>query len=519
MAQFLIDRGADVNASCCDYPKTVLEHALKFGDLPKIKLLLDAGANMGWKRPSGYDVMMASMERVNGAFDENLFPIVRHLIDRGVPANRVTIHGESAVHYASSEGRFDIVKLLLAAGAPESALKWTDVMRGIALGSQEDVQSLLVQGADQTARDSCGRTPWLLCAQTGDVAKAKLLLVHGANPDDRDRLSYNALFYAIMNDRPEMLSWLINQGLDVNEVLNYHRTPLRDAAEAGASRCVQRLIEAGADISELDDFGHPPIEQAETKEVVKLLVAAGADLCDINDEMRARLTGFEDEGYLDVSRDDYFQGRYPRFGNANAELMKVEFWNAMVRSGVTAYCARQEFEDTESYDDRAVWCFKRFGKSITELPDGRFIEIGGEHEDHYDEDFYIYNDVVVHHGNGRFEIYGYPKEMFPPTDFHSATLVGDYIYIIGGLGYRGERRFGETLVYRLHCDGYTIEPVETSAENPGWICRHKGKLDGNSIVISGGKVSSMGPEKEEYDDNFGRYALDLSSMRWSRVTG
>ena len=45
--------------------------------------------------------------------------------------------------------------------------------------------------------------------------------------------------------------------------------------------------------------------------------------------------------------------------------------------------------------DGPVWCFSRFGTSLTELPDGRFVQIGGEHEDFYDPDFCIYNDVTV----------------------------------------------------------------------------------------------------------------------------
>ncbi len=50
-----------------------------------------------------------------------------------------------------------------------------------------------------------------------------------------------------------------------------------------------------------------------------------------------------------------------------------------------------------------VWCFERYGQSITCLPDGRFVQIGGEHEDSYDRDFCIYNDVFVHRPDGTFE--------------------------------------------------------------------------------------------------------------------
>ena len=57
------------------------------------------------------------------------------------------------------------------------------------------------------------------------------------------------------------------------------------------------------------------------------------------------------------------------------------------------------------------------GQSQTELPDGRLICVAGEHEDSYDPDFHIYNDVVVFDPSGEYEIYGYPQNVFPPTDF------------------------------------------------------------------------------------------------------
>ncbi|BAZ40570.1 ankyrin [Calothrix sp. NIES-4101] len=87
--------------------------------------------------------------------------------------------------------------------------------------------------------------------------------------------------------------------------------------------------------------------------------------------------------------------------------------------------------------------------------------------------FFIYNDVVVHQGDGTFTIFGYPQDIFPPTDFHTATLVEKYIYIIGCLGYRNERICEYTPVYRLNCHTFNIEKVETNGEKPGWISQHQ----------------------------------------------
>ena len=90
------------------------------------------------------------------------------------------------------------------------------------------------------------------------------------------------------------------------------------------------------------------------------------------------------------------------------------------RSRLDAYRANQVLQGPPSIDAGPMWCFERFGQSTTPLG-AVTVLIGGEHEDHYDPDFHIYNDLVVIAPGGGTEIYGYPRSVFPPTDFHSAT--------------------------------------------------------------------------------------------------
>src|SRR5688572_8824689 len=122
----------------------------------------------------------------------------------------------------------------------------------------------------------------------------------------------------------------------------------------------------------------------------------------------------------------------------------------------------------------------RYGQSQTVLPDGRTILIAGEHEDFYDPDFYIYNDVVVWHPDDRIDIVGYPASDFPPTDFHSATLFGDRLILLGSAGYVEYRRPGFTPALALDIHSLRIEPIETTGENPGWIFRHFDSLNRTS---------------------------------------
>ena len=159
------------------------------------------------------------------------------------------------------------------------------------------------------------------------------------------------------------------------------------------------------------------------------------------------------------------------------------------------------------------------GQTQSRLPDGRLIFIGGEREDFYDPDFFIYNDVVVFTQHDQIEIYGYPREVFPPTDFHSATVAHEQIIIIGGMGYKNDRRPGYTPVYSLDLSGYRVSQIPTSGEMPGWISEHEAIYpQTDTISISGGQVVQERHSKQRICRNFEDYALDLQLRVWRRIT-
>ncbi|WP_227430274.1 hypothetical protein [Psychrobacter sp. I-STPA6b] len=200
------------------------------------------------------------------------------------------------------------------------------------------------------------------------------------------------------------------------------------------------------------------------------------------------------------------------------------YWQWVVRHELPACDIRQLIHDDTltnrdtPFDKRVpLWCFERMGQTHTTLPDGRIIFIGGEFDDSYDPDFCIYNDVVVKYPDGNIEIYGYPKSIFPPTDFHSATLVGDEIIIIGSLGYPEDRRFQTTPVYALNIHSYTIRVVEThnNIYPIAWINKHTATLKDKQIIISGGR--RLG-EDTPLLENIDTWALNLSTLKWKNLS-
>lgn len=233
---------------------------------------------------------------------------------------------------------------------------------------------------------------------------------------------------------------------------------------------------------------------------------------------------------------DYEALSRPHYGSANPQRIDNPLWVHIIRNGWGGYSVRKAYGDrrraifrndaTSAYREQEngpVWSWSRFGQTSTALPDGRIVHIAGEHEDFYDPDFCIFNDVVVAYPDGQLEIYGYPKEVFPPTDFHTATLVGDAIILIGSVGYMDMRRHGETQVFRLDIATWCMERVVTSGEGPGWIGRHSGEHDGgDSILVVGGcverfKSSNGAPADTEYVANDKLFALKLDSFTWQRV--
>lgn len=363
-------------------------------------------------------------------------------------------------------------------------------------GDVETLRSLLAKRPDINARDDFWYTPLMSAAENGETAAVKLLLEAGADVHLTDK-----------NTSP---------GYDPIAMMEEFDSSIAALSEASK----QQMRDLWKSMP-----GDSAMNKATNGEIVQLLTGAGGNPSEVNDETRALILGLQTEGDIACTPEEYKAGKSPRYGKANPEKMNVAFWNAMTRSGVNAYSAREKFNDTALRSSSIVWCNQRFGKSLTSLPDGRSIEIGGEHEDFSDHDFFIYNDVFVHHGKGNFEIFGYPETVFPPTDFHSATLVRSHIYIIGGLGYPQDRKPGTTPVYRLNTRTLAMEKVKTSGQNPGWIQRHRANFKAipgkpGEIHLHGGSICMKNPgmADEEWVDNAATFVLDLKSMEWRRAS-
>jgi len=472
--------------------------------------------------------------------DDTLYATVESHLARGEDPDAASSYGETPLKQAYRRGRMDVFSLLLDHGANLSAMRWGPLHKAVALGDLEELRHAASTG-DMSARDVSGLTPFLLACEIGDVEKAALLLPLSRREDMVSTYHREpALTVAARKGRVEVVNWLLANRFDVNETDEFGGTALIAAAEMDQREIVAILLEAGADIGarynlsaavkniDREGLGLTPLPEAAedresfetaaseagSAEVARLLIDAGAQPHEFDNDVLRDLTGASLIPKQRITPAIFDAQKHQRFGVRNPEPVVYEYWLEMIRTGLSAYCGQGNYGgQLGPSDGLAIWCFNRFGMSTTALPDGRWVQIAGEHEDYYDPDFCIYNDVVVHDGNGNAQLYIYPSEVFPPTDFHTATLADDAIFLIGSLGYVENRPTGRTQVLRLNLKDFSIDRIETSGEAPGWISRHRARLDGNRIVVWGGKVW----DGSDYVAMDGACALSCVTGIWKKL--
>ena len=189
---------------------------------------------------------------------------VRLMLDLGFDiasgrSNPPWVAGETALHVAAWRGLLDMVSLLIERGAPLEATNHSGrtplavSLRGLVEQSEwtpneytiEIARALLKAGARM---DPAQRTlPVALCLEMEDAAR----LARDAGAEER----HVALEAVAINGRTQAIAMLIDLGVDVNAYntqVQYHATPLHNAASSGSLEAVRMLVDAGARVDAKD---------------------------------------------------------------------------------------------------------------------------------------------------------------------------------------------------------------------------------------------------------------------------
>jgi ankyrin repeat protein len=259
--QGLLKAHADVNAPQPD-GSTALHWAAYQGDAHTAALLLAAGARPNVATDTGMTALLLACEAGNA-------DLVDELLRHGADVNQTLEGGETALMMAARTGSVPVLKLLLARGmaidARERTRGTTALMWAAANGNPEAVKFLLAKGADLSLRSAAtdpGRRPYL--AQTG-----------------RERISEFAGGYGLAglvvkqaSDTAQAKELVAEQIATAKKVLAEHPLPkppapgrkkwgglmpLIFATRQGDFTTVKILVEAGADVNEVSEFGWTPL--------------------------------------------------------------------------------------------------------------------------------------------------------------------------------------------------------------------------------------------------------------------
>jgi len=152
----------------------------------------------------------------------------------------------------------------------------SDIVRAVRKNNLNQVKELISQGYDINLPDKNGDTALILAAYEGKTEILKLLLEAGADVTVLDPgMKATALHAAAYAGRTEAAKLLIEYKIDINKQGPYNGyTALHDAIWQNNIETAKVIIDAGADLNIKSNNGKTPLEMAKNlnrTEIVKLI--------------------------------------------------------------------------------------------------------------------------------------------------------------------------------------------------------------------------------------------------------
>lgn len=211
---------------------------------------------------------------------------VRQLVETGIPVNAIgSKHwGYYPLHAAAENGRDDIVKYLIRAGAKlevRTAMEFQrELMTPLLLAGEKNhfdtVKILVEKGADVNAHSDYNNTPLGWATQRRNREMFDYLFAHGARAEVRH---FNL---AVGTGDKGLVQWFLDQGFKLDaEEFEMGQSHLSKAIARKNFDMVKFLVEHGANVNRAwNDFAEPPLVQATAVaewEIAKYLIEHGAD--------------------------------------------------------------------------------------------------------------------------------------------------------------------------------------------------------------------------------------------------
>ncbi|KAJ6102610.1 hypothetical protein N7486_005037 [Penicillium sp. IBT 16267x] len=292
ITKLLLDYGSTANSVAFDKRPPLLE-AIRSNQESKVALLLKHGADP--HIVEGRD----TMNLLHVASAKNAAPaILKMLIGIGIPVDSPDGVGRTSLQVAADHSCIRAVRVLLQHGADpnyknkdrysqgRTALFYAVGAKSARLENKTIIRALVMRGAEVDSRNCVQQTPLLYAVSRGAVKQAQALLENGANIMARNSNNETVVHLAFSSwgCRPDMMSWLIETGADINCIGGRnHETPIfyaiRHFDDRRGIESARKLLSLGVDVHFRNSDGLTPLSLAVSIcsiEWAKLLLEYGA---------------------------------------------------------------------------------------------------------------------------------------------------------------------------------------------------------------------------------------------------
>lgn len=228
---------------------------------------------------------------------------VRNLLDDINDINaKITNNGKTALGFAASEGKKDIVAWLLFKNA-STEIADNDLCTPIYSATENKhavvVNQLIQAKANVNFINKNGYTSSQMAVFNNDISTLKLLIGAKANLNLADKEGCTPLHLAAFNNLTDIVALLLMTTIDKNQQNNDGNTPLHLAMQEGHPKVTEQLIAAKADFTLKNKGNLTPLELLKTDinlgdsegntllhhaareghtQAIEILLAAGADM-------------------------------------------------------------------------------------------------------------------------------------------------------------------------------------------------------------------------------------------------
>lgn len=264
--------------------RTALFYAVEADSVDAMRWLLDQGANVRHTDQFGLTAAQRALERRRPE-------LLQQLLKAGADKNQVLANGDNLLHYALRLKQYELVEPLTQAGVainqrnnegwtPLDLAQYQEASQATALLTRLGAKNGAGWRADRRAQDVQQVAEQLRGSDVPGVAKA---VINNNRPlleqmlqkepslanttlDDGATL----LVLAIKHNKPEMVTTLIQQGVDVNQKAYRGVTALQVAVQQGDPAMVKQLLGAGASVGLTDEAGRDALITALDEDKYKI---------------------------------------------------------------------------------------------------------------------------------------------------------------------------------------------------------------------------------------------------------